>query len=425
MPTLANDLDAGRLANRRIDEFIGLCRALAAKQTLTTEDVQTLEVWLEKNRPIADLELIEEVADAVDEASFDIAEIPALLEILRSFVGGSDVGNALPTSLPLTVPAPTIEFVGKRFCFTGEFNFGSRNDCMKAVEARGAIAVDVMTASTDVLVVGSKMAPTWKHSSYGNKISQAVAWSGKGYSIAIVSEEHWRDQLNRPSPNGPHSPSAGPSPPQGPSGRPSPGTGGAPPQPGGSPGPSASPQPAAAQSAKPADVPTSTSTDTSRNDAVGSSLFWRSPVPHRAGTKARQKALTKFTRVYTDFSEGKISAQERDDLLDKLVPKSAAKVAAPNDIGAGVQAIIDNLPPGGAWSAPPRKGTQIGQVEFPAPIDIVPLAEGAGRAVGRLRRLPWYVLPLAIFVLSFWYVSAQLSHSAPKAQAVAVEATKR
>jgi BRCA1 C Terminus (BRCT) domain len=400
MPTAA-----GRIADRRVDEFIGLCRSLAAKPFLAPADVHILEEWLEQNDPMANYELIEEIVEAVEEAAMDDSEIPALHEILRAFVGGSDLRNPLPTSLPLTNPLPSLSFSGQRFCFSGTFEFGTRTDCYKAVVVLGATVDAVISASTNVLVIGSKVTPSWKHSSYGNKILQAVTWN-----VPIVSEDHWRDELRRYSalgPSGPSGPAVGPSGPAvGLPANPSTGSGTSDPAPPSGSGPSRSSLGHVEQNAS-----TAPSSDRLAANTIGNSLFWRSPIPHRAGTKARQAALAKFARVYTDFSEGRIGADERDALLDRLVPKSVAKAAAPNDFASELQAIIETTPDGGSWTGPAWKDAHTGEGQAGPDISIAPMAEAAGRTVARLRRMPWYVLPIVVFVLTFWAVAASVYNS--------------
>jgi NAD-dependent DNA ligase len=99
-----------------------------------------------------------------------------------------------PTSLPLCDPAPTLTFMGKRYCFTGTFNFGQRKSCEAVVLERGAL-VGSITQKTNVLVIGSYATDSWKHSTFGNKILQAVEWRDSGLPISIVSEDHWRKHL--------------------------------------------------------------------------------------------------------------------------------------------------------------------------------------------------------------------------------------
>jgi|GEM_PF-4419757 len=58
-------------------------------------------------------------------------------------------------------PEPKIKFDGKRFIFTGRFNFGSRKKCQEAVVEKGGIApaTKSITEEIDYLIIGDKGSP--------------------------------------------------------------------------------------------------------------------------------------------------------------------------------------------------------------------------------------------------------------------------
>lgn len=94
---------------------------------------------------------------------------------------------------PFDHPPPKVVFTGKTFLFTGEFAFGSRKECQKAVALRGGISSDQkqVSHSIDYLIVGTAGNKTWSKGSYGNKIERAVLIRRQHGKPAIVSEEHW------------------------------------------------------------------------------------------------------------------------------------------------------------------------------------------------------------------------------------------
>jgi NAD-dependent DNA ligase len=107
-----------------------------------------------------------------------------------------ELGEVLkPTTLPLCDPPPEVSFAGMRFCFTGTFNLGRRQDCERAAEERGGFAGS-LTQDTDYLVIGAYVTDSWRHSSFGNKIVKAVEMRDeKSVPISIVSEQHWASYL--------------------------------------------------------------------------------------------------------------------------------------------------------------------------------------------------------------------------------------
>jgi DNA ligase (NAD+) len=109
-----------------------------------------------------------------------------------------EVARTLASESPFDDPAPAISFKGRKFMFTGEFNFGSRNKCSDAVTALGAITANQKFASRtiDYLVVGNKGNQAWSQKTYGNKIESAVVSRKEHGKPAIISEEDWLKALN-------------------------------------------------------------------------------------------------------------------------------------------------------------------------------------------------------------------------------------
>ena len=94
---------------------------------------------------------------------------------------------------PFDQPPPKVILKDKTFLFTGQFVFGSRKECQKAVASRGGIASDQKQIShlIDYLVVGSEGSKAWSKGSYGNKIESAILARRQHGTPAIISEEHW------------------------------------------------------------------------------------------------------------------------------------------------------------------------------------------------------------------------------------------
>lgn len=81
-----------------------------------------------------------------------------------------------------------------RFCLTGTFMFGRRQDCEAAIAAKGGEA-GPLRRDTNYLVIGEYATDAWIHSTYGRKIEKAVEMRANNLPIAIVSEAHWRQYL--------------------------------------------------------------------------------------------------------------------------------------------------------------------------------------------------------------------------------------
>jgi NAD-dependent DNA ligase len=193
---LYNKLGNDRISSRQIDELIGLARGLVADGNVSQGEVEFLEKWLVANAGVSDAPLLStlygRVREILADGIVDEEEKAELLDTLNRFSNRDfELGETLKaTTLPLCNPAPVLAFEGLAYCFTGTFNYGQRKHCEAAVTERGA-AAGGLTQKTNVLVIGTYATDSWKHSSFGTKIMNAVEYRRKGRPISIVSEEHW------------------------------------------------------------------------------------------------------------------------------------------------------------------------------------------------------------------------------------------
>lgn len=193
---LLNLFGRERVSGRQLDELIGLAKGITADGSVNQSEAEFLQAWLAANAATSGNRVLgllyRRVAEMLSDGVLDADEQRDLFEALRSF--GSDrieVGEVQkPTTLPYTNPAPSLTFPERRYCFTGTFGFGTRKDCEAAISTRGGLAGS-LTEATHFLIVGSYATESWKHSSFGNKISKAVDMQRKGIPIAIVAEDHW------------------------------------------------------------------------------------------------------------------------------------------------------------------------------------------------------------------------------------------
>jgi hypothetical protein len=198
------DPDDVRLNRRDVDEFLGLCRSACADGEISQAELDLLGSWIAKSSRIESMPLVSQVRDLIADLNRDASATAraTLLQVLQQLTGTvHHDGRATPTSLAFTDPAPELEFAGKRYCFTGDFDFGTRTACENAVLRRGGLIKKKITLNTDVLVVGSSATDSWLHSSYGLKISTAVRWRENGVvDIPVVSEEHWLQAISQCAP---------------------------------------------------------------------------------------------------------------------------------------------------------------------------------------------------------------------------------
>ena len=189
-----------RISSRQVDELIGLARGLIADGAINQLEVEFLQKWLVANGSVSDQPILralyKRVNDILSDGVVDQSEMNELLDTLNRLSDRDfELGETLKaTTLPLCSPPPKLSFDGQIYCFTGVFNFGKRKICEEAVIDRGASA-GKLSKKTTVLVIGVYATDSWKHSSFGTKISDACEWRDSGHPISIVSEEHWVKNL--------------------------------------------------------------------------------------------------------------------------------------------------------------------------------------------------------------------------------------
>jgi NAD-dependent DNA ligase len=200
---LINVFRSGAIADRQVDELIGIIKGVMADGMVTQDEVNFLVSWMNANRQAAALwpakALYPRLAEVVAKGSMSLAEEGELLEMLSKTVGGNTAPqsglHSDSTSLPLTHPPHPIAFEGQVFCFTGAFNAGTRTWCTGQIEQRGGIAANNITKKLNYLVIGDIGNENWLHSTHGRKIEKAIEYNNDGCVIHIVSEEHWFNHL--------------------------------------------------------------------------------------------------------------------------------------------------------------------------------------------------------------------------------------
>lgn len=191
------------IADRQIDELIGIVKGVMADGMVTQGEVEFLLRWMETNRQAANLwpakALYPRLAQAAAKGVMTLHEEGEMLDLLMKTVGGNtgpQTGFASNSAkLPLTEPAAPLSFEGRAFCFTGAFHSGTRDWCHSQVTSRGGRSMGNITKKLDYLVIGDIGNESWAHSTHGRKIEKAIEYNSAGCRIAIVSEEHWYSHL--------------------------------------------------------------------------------------------------------------------------------------------------------------------------------------------------------------------------------------
>lgn len=178
--------------------LLGICSGIAADGHVNDHEIAFLRTWLSEHKDIAAVWPGSAIARRIDEVVADgvvtADERESLLAALRQASGNTFSETGTSTLAAPSIPLdddPSIFFRNMTFCFTGNFYYGTRACCERAVLKAEAMAVDRVTSKLDYLVVGSVIEESWANTTYGRKIETAIQRRSRYGSPCIVSEEQW------------------------------------------------------------------------------------------------------------------------------------------------------------------------------------------------------------------------------------------
>jgi NAD-dependent DNA ligase len=187
-----------RIDTRAMQTLLGICSGMAADQAINDKEIAYLQTWLADHQSIRDQwpasAIHCRIQDIVADGIITAEERDDLLIKLQELTGNffNDTGSATVEgpAMPLD-DDPSIFFRNMSYCFTGEFMYGTRAACERAVLKLGAMPQDRVTKKLNYLVIGSRCSPAWIGETYGHKIELAVRYRDEGLELSIVSERQW------------------------------------------------------------------------------------------------------------------------------------------------------------------------------------------------------------------------------------------
>lgn len=191
------------VAERQIDELIGLIKGVLADGAICQDEVEFLYGWMTANRGASDAwpakVLFPRIAAALADGYLDVNEEKEIIDLLLTTVGGNTAPlqglHSNSSTLPLCRPAPVVRFERQSFCFTGKFHSGTRSWCEAQVQHRDGINSPGITKKLNYLVIGEIGSRDWLHSTHGLKIQKAVDYRMAGVPLHIIGEQHWYEHL--------------------------------------------------------------------------------------------------------------------------------------------------------------------------------------------------------------------------------------
>jgi len=187
-----------RAFTKAAQTLLGICAGITADGHVSDQEIMFLRTWLAEHSDAASVWPGSAIARRIDEILADGVitkeERESLLLSLQQLSGNSfsETGSSSPESPTLPIDDdPSISFQNMTFCFTGNFYFGTRAACERAVLQMEAMPVDSVTSKLDYLVIGSLIEESWANGTYGRKIEKALERQQRYGQPAIVSEAQW------------------------------------------------------------------------------------------------------------------------------------------------------------------------------------------------------------------------------------------
>jgi hypothetical protein len=191
-----------------IQELQGIAHGLIADVDVNEAELRQLQAWLESAEPYLSYWPVGEIESVVTavlrDGRIDEGEHRFLLHFFSEFASLSEGRMAQLPPLAeneiliggICSLAPSIEFEGKSFCFTGFSEKASRSDFAERVIAKSGIHAERVRQDVDYLIVCDGGNACWAFACYGRKVEKAMEYRRSGHPIVLVHERDFWDALS-------------------------------------------------------------------------------------------------------------------------------------------------------------------------------------------------------------------------------------
>lgn len=181
--------------------LVGIVQGVLADGELHDREIAYLNNWLAQAENVSLVwpgsVIHAQIKHALADGLITPEERTHLISTLEALLGGAldHLAEAPKVTSLAFDDLQVVEHKERSFCFTGDFVFGPRSVCEKAVVARGG-SIAAVTKKLHYLVVGGLGSPEWKHGVFGTKIEKAIEHRQSGLPIRIVHEDTWANSLS-------------------------------------------------------------------------------------------------------------------------------------------------------------------------------------------------------------------------------------
>lgn len=179
-PHAERSLSAG---TRVMAELVRLLSGVVADGCVSVDEAMGVLLYIVSHESLAGDPTVSEVADAIQEALSDgdlsAGEADELENIFSRVVD--------PTSADAS-DRGMVEFEGRKFVLTGNFEHGSKDDVERFITERGGLIAGSPSGKVSYVVVGGCGSEAYAMGTYGTKVKKAMDLQAKGAPIQIIQE---------------------------------------------------------------------------------------------------------------------------------------------------------------------------------------------------------------------------------------------
>ncbi len=164
----------------------GILDGIVCNQKVNQKEIDSLNIWLKQNDYLKDVypydKILLEVSNVLEDGVLTAEESNYILSIFNEIVH-PDFNND-----------ENIDFNGKIFCLTGEFETATKQVISKKLQDLGAIEKTGVSSKLNYLIIGGVGSDAWKFGKIGGKQAKAQELNEKGANIKIIDEDSLKIQ---------------------------------------------------------------------------------------------------------------------------------------------------------------------------------------------------------------------------------------
>lgn len=164
----------------------GILDGIVCNERINQKEIDNLKIWLEQHDYLKDVypydKVLLEVNKVLEDEVLTKEESNYMLEIFEEIVN------------PKLESESDIDFKGKTFCLTGEFESATKQEISNKIQELGGIEKSGVSAKLNYLIVGEVGNDAWKFGKIGGKQAKAMELNEKGAMIKIIDESSLKIQ---------------------------------------------------------------------------------------------------------------------------------------------------------------------------------------------------------------------------------------